>query len=595
MSKSTEATHLPKPPSTIAEFLAACSTVFKNQTAIVEHHGQDRKSLSYRKMAQEATRISSYLLQSGIKKSDRIALLSENRIEWVILALAVLNIGAVLVPLDTNLTNEELKLIVMQSKVKLLCTSRSFIGAAVASRDACGKPPLILCFDPTRAEDNFLIWSHLQQASLPNDLRCATVLPDDTALIVFTSGTTSKPKAVALTHRNILSSAWWTFRHTGVAYPDARLFFTIPLFHMFSLVTGLLTPLMAGATSILGSSLKPAQFQAEIQASKPTLLIGVPLIFESMLRSIQEGIEKEPLLVRYFLKAHRSLTSLKGPRAWHPISRKLYHAVHERLGGQMKFIVSGGGPLNPDVKLGLESMGFSVLQGYGLTETGPVISSESIVFSRPGSVGKVLSHLKVRIADPDQNGIGEIWVKGDGVMPGYEDAPGLNKKAFDKKWLKTGDLGYLDRDGFLFIRGRNKELIVTSGGKNIYPEELEKIYLQSPWIKEICIFEKVGPSGYEGLRATVVANSEASTEVMDEGQVHKIIQRELEDIGRNLPIFKRIIQFSLSKDELPKTSMKKLKRYQIRLQADLPSQSQSQEIKGPELLENKRGDRARPR
>jgi long-chain acyl-CoA synthetase len=332
----------------------------------------------------------------------------------------------------------------------------------------------------------------------------------------------------------------------------------------------MLVPLYAGATICYARSLKSRDIINDIRDSQATMMLGVPLLFEKIYEGILRAVKEKPMLTRAAFAASsglvKSIKSLTGATA----GRKVFSSLREKAGlSSLRLLVSGGAALKPEVLVGLETLGLSMMQGYGLTESAPVLTINNAPRPDPASVGAPLADIEVKIVDPDATGIGEIAARGANIMLGYYKNQAATDAVIRDGWLHTGDLGYIDQRGCVFITGRAKNVIISSAGKNIYPEEVEAQLAKSPYIAEALVLgEKNEQSGREEVHAIVYPNYETFDEhavhhkiKMDEVQIEKILKAEIRHQCGHLAEYKRVKHFSVREEEFPKTTTRKIKRY----------------------------------
>jgi long-chain acyl-CoA synthetase len=335
---------------------------------------------------------------------------------------------------------------------------------------------------------------------------------------------------------------------------------------MLEITGGLMAPLYAGSCVTYCDTLKTGALLPLMREVRTTAMIGVPLVLKMIRAGILKKAAKLPMLKQKIFQAllsiSKSLLKLNIR-----IGRLLFPSIHEEFGGKLRTFISGGAPLDIDVEMDLNAMGFRVLQGYGLTETSPVVSVNTFEDNRFGSVGKPLPGVEVRILkNNDTDTEGEILVRGPGVMKGYFGSPEKTAEAIKDGWLHTGDLGYIDKDGFLYISGRKKNLIVLGGGKKVFPEEVEEAIGKSSYIKEICVLPKTAKQGirkgHEEVYAVIVPNTELFEQdgIIEKSIIYKKIASEINRLGKCLSPHKRIMGFEVSYEELPKTVTKKVRR-----------------------------------
>jgi long-chain acyl-CoA synthetase len=552
-----------RPPETMRDLFLRAVRLFKDDVAFEHRRDAEWARVTYSQLGEEAQHVSSFLFRSGIARAEPVAILSENRPEWAAAAFGALNAGAVCLPLDSNLDAAELANLVSTAECRLVFTSRKHLKAATQVRALLGGRLDVVCFDPVQPGEGVREWGVLRsQPHVPFDSGAIPIEAEDPAFLLFTSGTTDRPKGVVLSHRNVSASAWWTWKETGFMGCGSRLFCVLPLHHIFPLTVGMIVCLLSGATLIFASTLKPNKMLEELRASRPDTLLAVPLLLESLYRGILRTVKAGSIAQR---SAFRIGLRMAGTLPVH-VRRRLFARLQSSFGSDLRYISCGGASLDAKVLDVFERLGWAVCQGYGLTETAPVVATNTPKARRAGSVGRPLPHMEVRIADPDEHGVGEIQVRGHSVMTGYFKNPMLTERSRVDGWLRTGDLGSLDSAGFLYIRGRSKDVIVTPGGKKIYPEDLEARYTCSPYIKEICIFEEQGDGRrYSGLHAFVVPDGEAIrlAGAADADGVRAVLQREIVRLEAGQPLYTRLNGFTLSWDELDKTSLRKTKRHAV--------------------------------
>jgi long-chain acyl-CoA synthetase len=377
--------------------------------------------------------------------------------------------------------------------------------------------------------------------------------PDDLVAIVYTSGTTGRSKGVVLTNRNMVSNIRSFVRHAKVN-EEIHTLSILPINHVYEATCGILAPVYLGGTISFCESLK--KVASNIEEVKPNFVMGVPALYEKMYNRIIRGIDSS-FLGRVLFRTR-------------PLRGIVTRGIRGKLGGDIRFI-SGGAALDPEIAKGIRNLGVKIFQGYGITETSPVISFEYDGMIKEGSVGKPIPGVKVRIHEPNEEGVGEILVKGPNVMREYFNNPEATEGAFTDGWYCTGDLGFVDDEGFLYVKGRLKNLIVTANGRNVYPEEVEQELLKSPYIEEIMVYGKKISSFVEEVHALVYCNQdsidlhakERGIEHLTVGDIEDIIKSEIRKYGKNLAEYKRVKKFRIREEPFPKTSTRKIKRYAL--------------------------------
>jgi long-chain acyl-CoA synthetase len=548
---------------TIIELLVAINRRYSDTPALQVKEGESFRFISYIELGRRTSDTAYNLKKLGVERADRVAILSESRPEWAIAFFGIVSCAGITVPMDIKLSDAEIEFILNDSQAKCIFISEKFLERITNLKPKLRYIEHIIMLDNTDKEGVLL----LKDFKVPeNEIAHREITPEDTALIVYTSGTTGVAKGVELTYKNLLFEV--LSLHALITFSPEDAFLSIlPLNHMLEITGGFLGPLYAGSTITYCESLKPTNILSLMKATKTTVMICVPLVLKMFHNGMIKKIDDLPKPKRLFIKAmlHISRFLLK----FHiRVGRVFFSSVHKQFGGHIRAFVSGGAPLDPVVELDFNAMGFRILQGYGLTETSPVITVNNFVECKYGSVGKPLDGVRVKILLNNDSGSkeGEIITRGPQVMKGYYKNSEKTAEVLREGWFYTGDIGYFDDDGFLFISGRIKNLIVLGAGKKVFPEEVEEVISASPYIKEICVLGKVAQKGIrkgcEEVYAVVVPNLDMfdKEKRTDKDFIRKQINSELLRLRGNLAEYKRIMDFEVWYDELPKTSTRKVKR-----------------------------------
>jgi long-chain acyl-CoA synthetase len=528
--------------ATTRQLLEHNAKQFTDHTAFRLRRGERYQEFSFRRAAELAARLGARLSELGVRSGDRVVLSSENRPEWPIAFLAITSMGAVAVPLDAASPAGELLPLVEDSGAVALVLSPKTAQLAAGTK---------LAKSWVSMED----YEHLPllTAELP------APQPDDLASIVYTSGTTGRPKGVMLTHRNMVSNALAGASCFEVG-PGDNFLSVLPLHHTFETTGGFLAAFSRGCAVTYAESLKSYALLKEMQATGVTIMLGVPLLYQLIYDGILRGAEEQGK--GKLFAALLALSRFFRERLGLKIGKLLFASVHKKFGGKLRFFVSGGAALDPELIRSFELLGFTMIQGYGLTESSPVLTACTPHANRAGSVGRPIPGVEVRIAGPET--VGEIVAAGPNVMLGYYRQPELTAKVLIGGWLYTGDLGYFDRDGFLFITGRSKDLIVTGSGVNVYPEEIEARLGKLPPVKECCVMGTVVETGLRKGSEEVLA-----VVVPKEGRGEPEIKTAVAELNRELTDYKRIARLIVRTEELPKTRLMKVKRFELRKELGL--------------------------
>jgi long-chain acyl-CoA synthetase len=484
--------------------------------------------MSYATLRAKIAHTTAWLRAAGVTPGARVALLCENRPEWVVALLGALRAGATVVPLDTKLGVDELATLIGHAGPLIVLTTHAQHERA---RAAAPNVRIELLDDEPPAGGT--------------DATCARRAVDDIALIIYTSGTTGDPKGVAITFGNLMHQVSAVDRAVN-AHGRERFLSVLPLCHLYELICGCLVPLGRGAVISYPASetLLPAELARIMKTRRITSMVGVPLLYRAFARGIAAQLRNAPLPARLVVGAAGALSTVVPV----PALRRLLHApVLREFGGSLRMLCSGGAALDTDVARAFERMGIPILQGYGLSETSPVISTNTARAYRTGSVGRPLPGVQVRIAHG-----GEIETRGPHVMHGYVERPDLTAAVLDGSgWLRTGDLGYIDPDGFLYVTGRAKDVIVLGGGKKVYPDEVEQVLARSPQFAEVCVLGVPARHGNDEVCAIVVPAGES-----DPVNVDAEVARALASVAP----FKRPTRVLVRREPLPRTTTRKAKR-----------------------------------
>lgn len=491
------------------------------------------------------------LARAGFKAGDRIALYGENSVNWVISYFSIHFLGAVVVPLDSLFGAREIINFLSFSEARAVLTdhSRSDELKDELTGKSAGINVITMESVIGGAADNGLIEPHVPE-------------PDDVMAILFTSGTTGTPKGVQLTNGNVLSTVGSILQSVDVSHKD-NVLNILPLHHGYSSIVALISPLFAGATVTFSESLKSGDLLAAVRETGVTIFPGVPRLFELLYNEIVKRAERLPLLQRLIFKSLFKISEFGWRTLGFRLGKIFFGQIHEPFGGQFRFFTSGGARLDPRIFGSFLSLGFRMAEGYGLTETTAVSTLTSPYKPVPGSAGKPLPGVEIKIDNPDSSGVGEVCIKGPNITPGYYKNEPATRELLRDGWLYSGDLGRLDRDGNLYITGRLKEVIVLPSGKNIYPEDVENLYKDSPIVRELCVMPLRSPSGsLTGLRMVVVPELR---EIKERGifDVSERMRSIISMTGSSLPSYMQISDVIIYNGELPKTRLGKFKRKEI--------------------------------
>ena len=497
-------------------------------------------------------KLKNYLLGLGLKKGDKFSVIGENRPEWAIGYLAIVRAGLVCVPLDPLLKEGEIIHVLRESEARGILSSEIHLYK----------------IEGVKGELKNLKWiiplNGIKELDVGEDIPAGQIDSDSLAVLIFTSGTTGTSKAVMLSHNNIISNVKSLQSAIRLDENDTMVSI-IPMHHTFEATCGFLYPLYCGASIYYPPSLKPNDLQATMKSARVTCLIAVPLLFEKFLHAVHRKVTRSSMPTKLLFNTVSGISSV-----FKFLRKPLFSKVRREMGLEhIRIAIAGGAALPAKVAQGLELFGIPILQGYGLTESSPVISVSPLKNPKNDSVGLPLPDVEVKINDPDTSGIGEIVARGPTVMLGYYKNQQATDEVLKGGWLYTGDLGRIDKNGYLYITGRMKSIIVTQTGKNIYPEELEEKLIKSEWIEEILIVPRINPqTKKEEVCAIIYPHYELLEQysiskgiTLTEPDIHLIYKDEIKKCNENLPVYKKITRFEIREEEFPKTTIKKIKRH----------------------------------
>lgn len=518
---------------------------YPEKTCIQIKHGDAWRRITYADARRDALKTARFLRDEGAGAGEAAVLISENCPEWIIIYLGMMYAGVVCVPIDAQAGGDELESCAADCGARIMFCSEEILARKVSPRLKEKLARIVVIAEGDAADGRCVSFLRVLAGTAPQSVD-GWAAPDDTALLIYTSGTTARPKGVMLSHKNICSN-FKSIEALRLCAPSDNFLALLPFHHTYPLMVTVIVPLSYGAViTCAPPGFKPQDLHTAIREACVTIVVGVPQLFTLLHAALSARIDKIPRIAR---------------AAALPLIRR---AVRASFAGVRVFL-SGGARLDPAVARRLSMWGLKVIEGYGLSESSPVVTFNPPRRVKFCSVGKVIPGVQVKILNPDTRGEGEILVRGGNVMKGYYKDEKLTVETIRNGWLHTGDVGYLDRDGYLFITGRLKEVIVLPSGKNIYPEEIEICYGQSPYIKEMCIVGRPlrAPVAGESLFAVIRPDLEYFRQ-KSEANIAQKIRWELDNLGRHLPPYKHIMGFMLVKEELPRTILKKLRRYEVK-------------------------------
>ncbi len=522
---------------------------------------KDHIKITYSQFASDIKSLGTALINTGLSKK-KVAIISPNRYEWCVSYLAITTSDMVVVPLDRALPDNEIEDLIIRSEAEAVIFDKKYVEVfSKLAKEKKSNLSQFICMDNI---DGFTTYSSLIQKGhsllVNGDTKYDNVVIDNKkmSIMLFTSGTTSISKAVALSQSNICEDIYALAQMTDIRKEDTFLSF-LPLHHTFESTCTFLYGTFSGITVAFCDGLK--YVQKNLAEFKVTGFVCVPLMLEIMYKKIKKGIEEQgkAKLVATMSKISNGLLKIGID-----IRRKVFKQILDNLGGKLRILIAGGAAMSKDAIQGFLDLGINLLQGYGLTETSPVVAGENDKCKRCGSVGFPLPGINVKIANPDKDGIGEVAVQAPTVMLGYVDNPEATNEVLKDDWFYTGDLGYFDKDGFLFITGRKKDVIVLKNGKNIFPEEIEILINKLPYVSESMVFGRPLEDGDYKICAKIVYNKDVVNEMfpnISKEDLHKKVWDDIkENVNHKMPAYKYIREIILTDTPLIKTTTQKVKR-----------------------------------
>ncbi len=519
---------------------------------------------TYEQVGKDIKSFSTELLNKGLEQK-KVILIGNNRYEWCISYLAVTSGNMIIVPLDKALPNNEIENLVTRSEAEIAIFDKKYLEVMKKlKKDTNVNLQMLICMDNVKDSEveNFSILLQKGEELIKNDdnqYDKIEVNPEKMSVMLFTSGTTNIPKAVMLSQKNICANLS-DFASWVKLYPTDTLLSFLPIHHTFECTVTFLYCFYSGCTVAFCDGLK--YIQKNLAEYKVSVFVAVPLVMETMYKKIQKAIHDQgkEKLIHTMVKISNAFLKCKID-----LRKIIFKQILDNLGGNIRLVLYGAAPMNKETIVGFNNFGIELVQGYGLTETSPVIAAESDKEKMPGSVGLALPSLNVKIDNPDENGEGEILVKGPNVMMGYYNNEEENKRAFKDGWFRTGDYGYITENGFIYITGRKKDIIVLRNGKNVYPQEIEFLINKIPYVTESLVYQRERNDTDTMLCAKIVYDKDLIKEKLGdktEKEYEKIIWEKVKEINQELPVFKHIKHITITTEPLIKTTTQKVKRYE---------------------------------
>ena len=517
-------------------------------------------SLTYKEAEEKVKEVSSWFLSLGVKKGDKIIVSGKNSVAWAFTYIAVQYAGCTVVPLDSSLHDEDFIKFAKFSDSVVLVADNDRMKKVAGSLPMLGYASL---------EENGTYPSIMTLSAPYRDGHVMT--EDDVAAILFTSGTTGTPKGVMLTNKNIVSDIFISQANMNI-YPSDVFYAILPIHHAYTMLAVFMEGLGSGASVVFGKKLVVSQMLKELKEAKVTMFLGVPMIFNKLYAGLLAGVRKKGVVVYGLIRFLMGISGFLKKAFGLKVGKKMFGFLLKNLSLEnCRICICGGGPLPSSTFQGFNELGLDFVQGYGLTETSPITHLNPIYAFKVESVGKNVALTEAKIVDADSEGNGVIYIKGPQVMKGYYKNQEATDEILDKDgWINTGDVGHIDSEGYLYLTGRAKSIIVTDGGKNVFPEEIEDKFQLYDDIEQICIIGYVKDKALkaEGIRA-IIYPSKNVRETMKDDEIQKKMEGIISDVNKNLQAYKKISMVTVAKEPLEMTSTKKIKRFVVAKQYKL--------------------------
>lgn len=547
--------------------------------------GDDSEIYTYGELLKEVRSVAYKIEEEKIEFGDRIALIGENHPCWAIAYLGTLFRGAVCVPMDPHGEIETLTNFLENSEAKLAFISPDFAETFGQIEEKLGRHIPAVVWRMENSTNGFQKFEDWSKTEVPESFakQETPAKDEDVALLMYTSGTTGTPKGVPLTHGNITAELDGIYEVLKLESSD-KMLSLLPLFHVYLQIVNLWVATTYGAEAGFLTEMTPDELSKSLKSFKPTLLATVPRLWYLFHKKIFDAVKEKPKPLQIIFKGMLATNGFLRDTFKINLGAKMFGQVHESFGNNMRFAITAGSRFDEAVAEDFYKLGFTIIQGYGLTETSGAASATYEKDNRVGSVGKPFVNAEFKISNPDKDGVGEVLIKGGMVFSGYYKNEQATKEVFtDDGFFRSGDLGKFDKDGHLFIVGRSKDVIVLPNGKNVHPEDLETHYLKSPIVEELAILgvkDETQRAGAEKLIAVVVPDF-AYLKQNNVSNSKEAVRYDLDNLGRELPEYQRVREYIVTDQPIPRTSTKKIKRF------ELQKQIESGELSADKKLEKK--------
>ncbi|MCF8262317.1 MAG: AMP-binding protein [Melioribacteraceae bacterium] len=566
MSKNFKLYDVPKIDS-IQSMLINSKKTFPQRIALKDLVETPIPELSYFELFNTILKFGAALKNLNIEERTHIGIIGENRVQWAVAYLTSMLFNYVIVPIDRNLKEHEVYNIIHESEAEVVIFSAGYSEMFLANNSALKNIRHFICMDETKNSSFLSMKKMISETTAHPENELPKIDPSALAEIIFTSGSLGRAKGVMLSQKNLAANLMAMVSMLKI-YPEDKFLSVLPMHHTYECTCGMLCPIYSGASVHFARSLKTVV--DDLQSVKATMLLGVPLLYDKMFKRISKTISDDKVkskIVPPLVKVSNFIDKI----SVFQLKKKLFKELHEKFGGSIRVFIAGGAAPDPVVAEGLRGFGFNFIQGYGLTETSPILALNRLDNFKDNAAGIPLPGVQLKINDPDPDGNGEVFAKGDNVMIGYFKNEKATNETFEDGWFKTGDIGFIDEDGFLHINGRKKNVIISRSGKNVFPEEIEDIINRSPFVLESVVYGENDVKHDEIIAAKIVPDTEAFIEYADskmieinDDLIHDVISNEIESVNKQLTSYKKIVRFHIQENEFEKTTTQKIKRYLIK-------------------------------
>ncbi|QQS35874.1 MAG: AMP-binding protein [Ignavibacteriales bacterium] len=554
--------------SSLQDMVLQSAQRYNSKLALEDLTNTPISKVSYSELLENVLKFGSALKKLGIKERTHISLIGENRVQWGISFLTSMCFNYVIVPIDRNLNTNEILNIIHESDSEVIIFTESFDSMIREKKSVFKNLKHFISMDLRTEKEGFLSMVELM-GKAPNltSHNLPKINPHEIVEIIFTSGSLGRAKGVMLSQANLCANLM-SMTSMIKMYEEDRFLSVLPIHHTYECTCGFLCPVFSGSSVHYARSLKTVV--DDLNTVKATMLLAVPLLYDKMFKRIYKTINEDKLKSKIIPPMIR-VSNFFEAVGWKSFKKIIFKELHHKFGGSIRIFIAGGAAPDPKVAKGLREFGFNFIQGYGLTETSPILALNRLDQFKDDAAGLPLPGVELKINNPDADGIGEVYAKGPNIMLGYYKNQKLSDESIDNGWFRTGDLGFFDSEGFLHISGRQKNVIIANNGKNVFPEEIEDILNRSPFILESLVYGEKDDKHDEIIAVQIVTDAEAFIEFSEKNNVqitpeliNETISQVIKETNKELSSYKQIKKFVVREQEFEKTTTQKIKRYLVK-------------------------------